>query len=67
MVLDDAIKALIWSWGVLANVFIRGCACHALESEISLESHIFGSKICKSELPTEIAIFSRFNNVIPQK
>ena len=27
-------------------------ACHIFGSEISLESHIFESKICKDELPT---------------
>ena len=29
-----------------------GCTCHVFGSEISLESHIFGFKLCKHELPT---------------
>ena len=37
--------------GGTCHVCIRGCACHVFGSEISLESHIFGSKICKHELP----------------
>ena len=32
------------------HVCIRACACHVFGFEISLESHIFGSKICKHEL-----------------
>ena len=36
--------------GGSCHVCIRGCACHVFGSEISLESHIFGSKICKHEL-----------------
>ena len=37
--------------GGTCYVCIRGCACHVSGSELSLESHIFGSKICKHELP----------------
>ena len=37
--------------GGTCHVCIRGCACHVFGSEISLESHIFGSKIFKHECP----------------
>ena len=37
--------------GGTCHVCILGCACHVLGPEISLESHIFRSKICKHELP----------------
>ena len=38
--------------GGTCHVCIRGCACHVFGSKISIESHIFGPKICKHELPT---------------
>ena len=57
--------ACIWGYGVHAMF---------LGSEISLESHIFGFKICKHELPilrreefSATTIFSTFNYVTPQK
>ena len=37
--------------GTCHHVCILGCACHVSGSEISLKSHIFGSRICKHELP----------------
>ena len=37
--------------GVLAMFALRGCACHVFGSEISLESHFLGSKICNMNFP----------------
>ena len=65
MVRKGAIVTYIWSFhenfenyrklvlpqGGTCHVFIRGCACHVLGLAISLESHIFGSKIFKYECP----------------
>ena len=40
-----------YAQGGTCHVCIRGCACHVFGSEISLESHTFGSKIFKHECP----------------
>ena len=37
--------------GGTCHVCIRGCACHVFGSEISLESHFLGSKICTMNFP----------------
>ena len=37
--------------GGTCHVCIRGCACHVFGSEISLESHFWGSKICNMNFP----------------
>ena len=37
--------------GGTCHVCIQGCACHVFGSEISLESHFLGSKICNMNFP----------------
>ena len=37
--------------GDTCHVCIRGCTCHVFGSEISLESHFLGSKICNMNFP----------------
>ena len=49
---DLSLLFLTTRGGGTCHVCIRGRACHVFGSEISLESHIFGFKICKHELPT---------------
>ena len=45
------LPALPLAQGGTCHVCIQGCASHVSGSEISLERHIFGSRICKHELP----------------
>ena len=37
--------------GGTCHVCIRGCACYVFRSEVSVESHIFGSNIANMNFP----------------